>query len=165
MAGCLATGPHFQSGRVVNEDLAVQIYSLATRLDAIPDHYPPADTGSSGLAAAKAAARMKLIHAYHHAFSLHGALSALANVGPTIAGMNWYEGFDKPVGPKAELQIAGGVRGGHEVELLAIDVDVQLVRGCNSWGPDWGDHGYFTMSFATFERLLAEQGDVVVPLP
>jgi hypothetical protein len=165
MAGALATGPHFQPGRVVDEAFAVKLYSQATYLDYIGGHYPPEDTGSTGLAVAKAASRMGFIHAYHHAFSLQGALAALSNVGPVIIGVNWYAGFDEPVGPHAELQIGGDVRGGHEVELLAIDVDARMVRGVNSWGSGWGDKGYFTLSFATFDQLLGERGDVVVPIP
>jgi hypothetical protein len=165
MAGCLATGPHYQPGRLVNEELAVQIYSAATRLDYIAGHYPPEDTGSSGLAVAKAASRMGLIHAYHHAFSLQGTLAALSLVGPVILGTPWYEGFDSPVGDHAELLISGEVRGGHEVELLGVDVEARVVRGVNSWGIGWGDKGYFTMSFTTLERILGERGDIVVPLP
>jgi hypothetical protein len=165
MAGCLATEPFFMAGRVVDEALAVQLYSAATRLDYVPGHYPPEDTGSSGLAVAKAAARLGLVSSYHHAFGLHGALAALGHVGPVVIGVNWYESFDSPQGPHAELVASGSVRGGHEVQLLAVDLDQKLVRGCNSWGNGWGDGGYFTMGFSTLERLLAEQGDCVVPVP
>lgn len=165
MAGVLATGPHYRSDRVVDEALAVEIYSRATRLDYITGHYPPEDTGSSGLAVAKAAAKMGLIHAYHHAFSLHSTVAALGSVGPLIIGVNWYEGFDSPSGPDGLLEIAGDVRGGHEVELLGVDVDEHTVRGVNSWGSSWGDGGYFTMSWETLERLLDEHGDATIPLP
>ncbi len=134
MAGCLATGPHYKADRKVDESLAVEIYSHATRLDYIRGHYPPEDTGSSGLAVAKAASRMGLVHAYHHAFSLHGTLAALSLVGPVILGTAWYAAFDEPVGPQAELRIGGEVRGGHEVQLLGVDVEAKTIRGCNSWG-------------------------------
>src|SRR5437764_15082615 len=43
------------SGVVLKLADADRIYSLATTLDAFPGSYPPDDTGSSGLAAAKAA--------------------------------------------------------------------------------------------------------------
>jgi len=159
MAGLLSTAPFSLE---LTEDDAVTLYKAATKLDKIPGHYPPDDTGSSGLAVAKAAHNRGWLRAYHHAFTLHAALASLGRV-PTIAGINWYEGFDRP-GSHGELLIAGSVRGGHEVELLGIDVEAQTVRGCNSWGPDWADHGYFTMSFATLDRLLSELGDVIVPV-
>jgi hypothetical protein len=35
----------------------------------------------------------------------------------------------------------------------------------NSWTTDWGNAGSFKFSFATFERLLSEDGDCTVPIP
>ena len=163
MAGVLGTDPFYGSVSPVNEQLAIDIYSAATRLDYVRGHYPPDDTGSSGLAAAKAAARMGLIHGYHHAFTLNGCLASLGHVGPVIVGVNWYEGFDVPHGTGAQLVIEGQVRGGHEVELLGVEVENRLVYGVNSWGPSWGNGGYFSLAFETLERLLAEDGDCTVP--
>jgi hypothetical protein len=161
--GCLVTEPF---GHAAPTDQQItELYSAATRLDYVPGHYPPEDTGSSGLAVAKAAARLGLIHAYHHAFSLNGCLAALGHVGPVIIGIPWYAGFDDPFGAGALLQIAGDVRGGHEVELLGVDVQARLVFGVNSWGVGWGAHGRFSMSWDTLERLLSEDGDCVVPMP
>lgn len=162
MGGLLMTEPFFKPGRELTEDDCVRLYEQATRLDRVPGHYPPDDTGSSGLAVARAAQHAGFIRGYRHAFGLRAALYALTR-GPVITGVNWYEGFDKPVGANAKLVIAGDVRGGHEFELLAIDVERSLVRMRQSWGPDWGDHGYASIDFATFERLLEEDGDVVVP--
>jgi hypothetical protein len=143
----------------------VSLYSDATRLDKVPGVYPPDDTGSSGLAAAKAAHKRGWLKAYHHAFSLAQALSSLTR-GPGMMGVNWYDSFDMPVGPKAELTISpdASVRGGHELEVSEIHVDTRMIRGPNSWGEQWGDRGFWSMSWATFERLLSEQGDYLVPV-
>lgn len=162
MAGALMTGPLYVHGRELTEKDAVALYASATKLDTISGHYPPEDTGSSGLAVAKAAKRAGYIKEYKHAFGTNSALSALT-LGPIIIGIGWYEGFDEPQGSDAELVISGDVRGGHELVLDGIDVKSGLVKGTNSWGVNWGNRGRFSMSFGTFKRLLAERGDVVVP--
>ncbi len=163
MAGALMTGPLWKVGRMLTEDDAVQIYEAATHLDRISGAYPPDDTGSTGLAVAKAAKLAGLISQYTHAFSLHATLASLGR-GPVIAGIEWLEAFDSPVGDSAELVIGGNVRGGHEVVLDGIDLENGFVRGCNSWGSGWGAQGRFVMKFATLGALLDRQGDVVVPV-
>src|SRR3974390_862685 len=55
MAGVLMTEPFWTTGRLLTESDAVRLYSEATHLDNIRGNYPPDDTGSSGLAVAKAA--------------------------------------------------------------------------------------------------------------
>jgi hypothetical protein len=151
------------ANRDLSQEDCVSLYKDATKLDKIPGHYPPDDTGSSGLAAAKAAHKRGWLRAYHHAFSVHAALASLKK-GPGMLGINWYEGFDAPVGPHAELVISGGIRGGHEIEVLEINVETQRIRGPNSWGKGWGDGGYWSMSFETLATLLAERGDYTVPV-
>lgn len=150
--------PRKDGGLFTDAD-AITLYEKATRLDAIPGHYPPDDTGSSGLAAMKAAKKMGLIASYHHAFGIAEALAAIA-LAPVTTGVNWYEGFDTPVGKDAELQISGRIRGGHEVTISEIDVPNRRVRGMSSWGPSFGDGGFFTMTWETWKRLLEEDGDV-----
>jgi hypothetical protein len=166
MAGCLVTEPFFSPGHKVDEALAVLIYSAATRLDYIAGHYPPTDTGSSGLACAKVAHKLGYISAYKHAFCMPSLLGSLSRVGPVMIGIGWYDSFDSPIGSGALLAISADaqVRGGHEVQLLGIDPLNRLVRGCNSWGDQWGDAGYFTMGFDTLDRLMSERGDCIVPL-
>lgn len=163
-AGVCMTDPIWKAGRALTEEDAVRIYEQATRIDGIPGHYPPDDTGSSGLAVAKILKRLGFISSYRHAFSLKAALLALGR-GPIMVGIPWYTAMDRPRGKSACVSIGGTVRGGHEVELVAIDVKAKTVRGANSWGPDWGDGGYFTMTFDTLGALLAQQGDATILEP
>jgi hypothetical protein len=142
---------------------AVALYSAATRLDSIQGVYPPSDTGSTGLAVAKAAQKAGLISGYQHAFSLDAALKALS-VMPLIVGVNWYEGFDRP-DASGLVSISGSVRGGHEFLLYGIDGPGQRVLARNSWGESYGARGCFSFSFDDFGRLLSEQGDATAFVP
>jgi hypothetical protein len=164
IAGLCMTGPFFRPGVTLTETEALYLYEAATHLDKIPGSFPPNDTGSSGLAAAKAAKRAGLIAGYAHAFGLSQALHALSRA-PVITGIDWFNGFDTPVGDAAELRIDGESRGGHEVVLDGIDVKAGFVKGTNSWGLGWGNRGRFVMSFKTFGALLKMRGDVVAPVP
>lgn len=162
-AGLLMTEPFYRPGRVLTEADAVKLYSRATQLDNFAGEYPPKDTGSSGLAVMKAARGQGYVHAYSHAFGLQQALLALV-LTPVITGVPWYEGFDHPDG-HGRVAISGSVRGGHEFEVLGIDVQNKTVRACNSWGEKYGQHGYFEFTWDTWAQLLAEQGDVTTAVP
>jgi hypothetical protein len=157
-AGVLMTDPLFVTGRSLSESDAVVLYEKATHLDRIKGVYPPDDTGSSGLAVMKAAKALGYITGYQHAFGLQHALEALV-LAPVITGVSWFEGFDNP-DADGMVTISGSIRGGHEFEVVGIDADAHTVRACNSWGADWGDHGYFQFSWDTWDQLLHERGDV-----
>lgn len=157
-AGLLMTEPFYSAGRDLDEGDAVELYGRATRLDRYRGVYPPTDTGSSGLAVMKAARQEGYLAGYAHAFGLQHALAALV-LSPVITGVPWYEGFDKP-DATGLVEIRGDVRGGHEFEVIGIDVDARTVRCVNSWSAEWGDGGYFVMTWDAWDRLLHEQGDV-----
>ena len=169
MAGAINTVPLHKTGaRALVEKDAVAIYEAATKLDSIPGSYPPDDTGSSGLAVCKAAKKGGYITGYKHAFSIEQALASLTAT-PVITGVSWYEGFDQH-DAEGMVQISGQVRGGHEIEAHAIlrytagNLADTIVELYNSWGTGWGIGGRFRMTAATWARLLAEQGDVTVPM-
>lgn len=166
LAGALMTDGLYRQGFNFTEAEAVEFYKLATKIDDIPGSYPPDDTGSSGLAVAKIAKAAGYIKGYKHAFSVYHTLECLQS-GPVIIGTNWYSSFDDTIGTKAEIVISpdAEVRGGHEYELLGIDVTDRLVFGINSWGDSYGFNGFFCMSWDTLNRLLHEQGDVTVLVP
>jgi hypothetical protein len=162
VAGVMNTRPfHNATKPLLAETDAVKLYELATRLDNAPGQYPPDDTGSSGLAACKAAKRLGYITGYRHAFGIQHALEAL-QLGPVITGVNWYEGFDKPL-PSGLVEITGQVRGGHEFEVYGYDPATDLCWAWNSWGKSWGYRGRFCFTSKTWGQLLAERGDVTVP--
>ena len=162
-AGCAARpDPGNGAG---DESQALSLYSHATELDNIPGTYPPTDTGSTGIAAAKAMMQAGLISGYQHTFTLSDALAALQIV-PLMFGINWYTSFDMPdANGLVTITPGATVRGGHEVLATELVADRQLIGFDNSWSMSWGLQGRFYMSFADADRLLGEQGDVIVPVP
>ncbi len=163
----LAEGmPHRPTGDAeVDEGQALALYSTATALDDYEGEYPPEDTGSSGLAVAKAALSAGLISGYRHATSLEAALTALAEQ-PVIAGINWYDSFDSPdASGRIRIGPAATVRGGHEIVLDELDVPRKLVWFTNSWSSSWGKSGRAAIGWDDFARLLKEDGDVTVFTP
>lgn len=146
------------------EDDAVDVYHLATTLDSIPGTYPPYDTGSTGLAAAKAAKKLGWISGYKHIFSLNSLLSAL-QVGPVIVGTNWYESMFHPESSGVvTVDERSGLAGGHEYCCDEITHDGYL-GFTNSWGPNWGEEGRFFIDIMHFEWLLSQDGDATIFTP
>ena len=166
LAQCLNT-EHFAAARgkhegFLDENDALALYSAATKIDGIPGVYPPNDTGSSGLAVAKAGKNAGYLTGYRHAFGLTHALQALQR-SPVIVGTAWYDAMFDP-DTDGRVHIGGTIAGGHEWLVLGVDVPASEIIALNSWGENWGTGGRFRMSFTDFGRLLADQGDVTVPL-
>ena len=170
--GLLGTEPFYSEAGVkglqLDEKFAIQLYSDATVADGYPGNYPPDDTGSSGLAIGKVLKKRGLISSYRHAFGLLHALQALQRV-PVIIGIPWFASFDEPgSNGLLTLKTNSPIRGGHELEVSAIEVtngdpnDPQgYIRIPQSWGTSWGDNGWCMMDFSTFGTLLQQQGDVM----
>jgi hypothetical protein len=169
MTGALGTSPLYEAlvdanmHVALDESEAIDLYSEATRLDSYDGTYPPDDTGSSGIAVAKAAQEAGFITGYTHAFSLAAAQNAL-QTQPVIIGIDWYEGFDNP-DADGLIEISGQVRGGHEVDVDEIDVERGGFWFTNSWGNNWGVDGRAFFTFETFAALMKDGGDVTVPTP
>lgn len=143
------------------QEYAIGVYSDATKIDEIPGEWPSDDTGSSGLAVAKVLVDRGLMKTYLHAFGLTPLITALQSQ-PILFGTPWYESMFTP-DDKGRLEVRGAQVGGHQVMIDAVYMDQRLFRIPNSWGPTWGRQGFCFLSFELMERLLSEDGDIVVP--
>lgn len=163
--------PSFPSGKYnltssypVDEDLAVKIYSLGTKLDEFTGEYPPDDTGSSGLGVSKALKSLGLCSSYSHAFSLD-ALKAALQTGPVMWGTVWYNSmFDPDSSAYLVVNVDSGVAGGHELCVTGYDVDHDDFSVANSWGTGWGNNGFCYVKSADMAYLLGQGGDITQPV-
>jgi len=168
-AKLLGTDPFFATlpaGTVIDEALAVSIYSDATKIDSAPGSYPPDDTGSDGVSVCSVLKSRGYISGYTHTFTANDALKALSTQ-PILAGTNWYNSMFTP-DANGVLTIAPGEQpvGGHEYLLDEIKIEngVTYIGMQNSWGDSWGIQGRAYMTLATLTRLLSEQGDITAPV-
>lgn len=180
VTGCCATEPTWVKGKTYSESTAIKVYEKATTLDAFQGQYPPDDTGSTGLAACKAAVYYKLASKYLWGFGINDMIGILSNMGPCAVGVDWYEGFDNP-NTEGLVYIAGQIRGGHEFQVIGWHQDTSLgapeshvFEAQNSWGKSWGvrgtpgtysstrgSGGRFYIRLADMDRLLKAGGDCV----
>jgi hypothetical protein len=151
-----------------NQDDAIELYKLATKIDAFPGFYPEEDTGSSGNAAAKASVRMKWLTSYGWVFSFP-SLQATIEKRPLTVGTLWTKTmFDVKngivkVGSLADSNIAGG----HQYCMTGILWKDSLFEFRQTWGdqdkwPGCKPGGYFAMSFKDVQTLQEADGDVTV---
>lgn len=146
----------------LDEQFAVGLYSEATRIDPFPGSWPPNDTGTSALAAAKVLQRRHTIPGYTHAFSLQAVLSGLQSE-PVAIGIPWFNSMFTVAGDgHVNIDENSGVAGGHEVALDQLDVEAGRVWLVNSWGDGWGQGGRAWLEYAELSMLLSHQGDATV---
>ena len=164
--GVLMTTPFHRPEWAFTEDDAVRLYHEETVLDdsQIPGEWPPTDTGSTGPWSMLALEKRGYIKDWVHTCSLHTALRLLV-AGPISIGVSWYQSmFEPDAADTIHVDEASGLAGGHQLEVLALDVEGQRVQICNSWGPDWGADGRAWLSWTDMDLLLHEGGDVVQPV-
>lgn len=151
--------------RVLTMDDADRIYSLATTLDPWEGSWPPTDTGSSGLAASKAAQQLGLGGEYR--WALGGGADAVVQAimaGRTVGvGTWWLSGMFSPK-PMADLpgqylvEPTGSRRGGHQYRVHGYHEPTDTMRARCWWG-SWARSGVFHMKREHLNDLLMDDGD------
>jgi C1A family cysteine protease len=95
------------------------------------------------------------ITSYHRLQTLGEMLNCLAEGFPFVFGFTVYESFESlkvaqtglvPMPKKSERAL-----GGHAVMAAGYDQKQKRFIVRNSWGPQWGQAGYFTMPYAYVE--------------
>jgi len=85
------------------------------------------------------------------AHSLNHMKACLASGFPFVFGFSVYEGFEsEQVARTGKLNMPGAKEpslGGHAVVAVGYNDTTERFLVRNSWGPDWGLKGYFTMPY------------------
>jgi len=145
-------------GKVLNMADAIEGYSLATRLDPFKGEYPPTDTGSSGLAAAKAAVELGIAEKYVWYFNIDDFLLALQK-HPVSFGGRWYRDMFKANAQNPIVKPTGSVAGGHQWVASGYRAKEELIVGECWWGKRFGINGRFMISVEDFRFLYENHGD------
>lgn len=97
------------------------------------------------------AAKKHQITPYHRITTTDEMRTCLADGFPFVFGFTVYEAFERPeVANSGVLNMPAPnekVIGGHAVMGVGYDDTTQRFIIRNSWGPDWGQGGYFTMPY------------------
>lgn len=128
--------------------------------------------GATVLATMRAAKADGIITGYRWCLGLDDVLDALCSVGPVCLGISWYSSM-YATEPGGLVRVGGQLVGGHFITLVARQTHPQWGPGCwwlNTWGPTYGvarpEVGSAGLGFirdADLARLLAEDGEAVVP--
>lgn len=142
-------------GVVLDMSAAHNIYSKATSLDPFEDEWPPVDTGSSGLASAKAAVKLGLGGEYRHVFGGADEVVQLIQMGQVVSvGTWWYDDmFDRT---STGIIVPTGARvGGHQYVARGYIKRKDLVA-IRCW---WGEFRDAYLSREDLDELLRDGGD------
>lgn len=148
---------------VTSEELAIEVYEVATHVDAFSGTFPPDDTGSSGIATTKVGKIEGKVKSYHHAFTLRQCLTSLQS-GPVGLGLPWLESMFEPTSD-GQLICEGDVAGGHQILCREYDKERGRIWIDNSWTEAWGVHGRAWIAVEDFDRLRRMRGDVILRVP
>lgn len=157
--------------------LGKKIYWPAQQEDYWPGgSYPgaqPVYEGTSVLSGMKVAARLGYFAEYRWGLDATDAALMIGYKGPIVLGINWYDGMSR-VDADGFVHVSGGIAGGHailcnRVKIFkksdgSINQETSFFQLHNSWGRSWGVDGSCKVSWKDMERLIAEEGEVAIPV-
>lgn len=96
------------------------------------------------------------VQRYERVIDFNGCIDALNNGYPVIIGFTVYSSFvSNAVAITGQMPYPNKktekVLGGHAVLIVGYDMVKQVFIVRNSWGPYWGDKGYFYMPFQVIQ--------------
>lgn len=138
------------------------LYHELTASDDFPGTWQPDDTGSDGLTLGKVLQKMGLISGYQHVTTV-GEAEATIQKQPFAIGTVFTEGMENP-SYEGIVTVSGRLLGGHEYLCFKRDAERDLWWFRNHWRRDWGLNGCFAYDTAGLEKLMAQQGDITVPV-
>lgn len=142
-------------GVILDMDNAHAFYHNASLLDPWKGSWPPDDTGSSGLAAAKAAQKLGYGGEYRHVFGAADEVVQLIQMGRVVnVGTWWYEGMFKPTSTGI-IAPTGDQVGGHQYIARGYmrKLDLVVIR---CW---WGKYRDVLIHREHLNELLLDGGD------
>lgn len=143
------------AGRVLKMVNATAFYARATEIDPFPGTYPPEDTGSSGLAAAKAAVEQGYGGEYRWLFRGADEIVQAVMDGHVVnVGTWWYEGM-MPHDYSRLVHPTGMKVGGHQWIVRGYDKSSDWVMG-RCW---WGTFRDFWITRSDLQNLMMDDGD------
>lgn len=106
--------------------------------------------------AIKDAARRR-ITLYERAVNFNSCIDAINNGYPVIVGFLVYSSFMSSIVQSTGMMPYPNLKreillGGHAVLLVGYDNSTQRFIARNSWGPNWGDKGYFYMPYQVIQN-------------
>ena len=147
----------------VNKDAGAQIrdgikvgYTYGAPLEKLwPYHINKFKTAPSAEALADAAKRK--ITKYQNAADFNAVKDALASGYPVVIGFSVYSSFESPAVSSMGIMPMPDVHreqllGGHAVCIVVYNDSKQRFIVRNSWGPSWGDNGYFYMPYGIIQN-------------
>jgi hypothetical protein len=148
---------------LVNDD-GIENYHQATVYDDFEGVYPPTDEGSSALGLMKWWKSSGIIKEYK--WIIDGGIESVAAAvqqTPVLFGSWWYANMTDP-DSKHFVHATGEQQGGHEYLCNSIHWNTLASKRYFGFENSWGDLPRFYMTWEEAEALLADDGDVAVPI-
>ncbi len=108
-------------------------------------------TGTGIRSGLKALQKMGYAQSYYFTDEISEIIVAVLNLGPVIAGVDFYTHMLKATD---RLYASGGVAGSHALVVYGVDLKKEDFLVVNSHGREWGRLGKARVSFATMKKIF-----------